>query len=175
MITTIPPDDDWPDDGELPPPPPNPDDGNGRRRGRKPECTPQVIDATSKMLIAGNYLGDAARRLGFRPATFSRWRKLGRQFPDGVYAQFSKAVDASIAEYRTRTVGEITSSLDLRLRLELLGRQFPEDFGPFRGLTGQLKKALAATENERAELRAVREQYLALMDKDAGASTATSE
>lgn len=163
MIDTMPPDDEGPDDDGLPTPPPNPDDGSKRRRGRKPACTTSLTDQVGAILLEGNSLLVAARILGFSPATFSRWRTIGMEqgYEDGVYAQFAQVVDASIAKYKRSTVREITSFGSLELRLELLGRQHPAEFGRYRGELGELKREVMACKKDRAELRELKEKFLA--------------
>lgn len=126
-------------------PPPNPDDG-------KPpdprKLTDALIEGFVRLLLAGNFRQVAAKRLGVHITTLRRWMRLGRRYPDGIYARLRSAVLAAEAEFEASAVAQIrVAGADDPAHLEwLLERKFPMRWGRFRGELGLLKKRLAELE-----------------------------
>ena len=120
-------------------PPPNPDDS---RPGRRTKLIPEMIDAAVILILDGNYRADVAKAISIGSRTFTTWMKNGREFPDGIYGQFRRAVLKAEGDFKTRAVGEIVSAAkdDPWLMLAFLERKYPAQFGKFRAELGNLKR-----------------------------------
>ena len=108
-----------------------------------------MIELAVEHLLNGNYRCVVARSLGITMRSWQKWCRLGKQFPEGIYGQFLRAVEGAEHEFHTRAIAAITSAgktEDPRLLMEFMARKHPELYGRYRGELGELKRRIAELE-----------------------------
>ena len=95
--------------------------------GRQAQLTPAIYKAIIRLVEKGNWTSTAARAVGIRPHTMSRWLQRGRGEHPSLkakepYVSFVKDVETAIAKAESRLVDDLGGQEDWRAKAGLLER-----------------------------------------------------
>jgi hypothetical protein len=109
-----------------------PDVSTKSKGGRPTRLTPELIEQlVNPIRELGLFRRRAAALAQVDEGLFSKWYRRGRGEKRGIYAAFADEVDRAEAEYQEKTLRQLqdASAADPRLKLKLLERRFPEEYG----------------------------------------------
>ncbi|QEL20445.1 hypothetical protein [Limnoglobus roseus] len=130
--------------------PPNDDDGDPGRHGRPTKLTDALFRAFVDLLLRGSFRSTACGELGVAPATFRRWLRNGKAYPEGIYADFRRAVAAAESRAEHQMVARIVAAAaeDWQAAAWLLERKYPHRYGEL----GELKREVRELEKKMRDL-----------------------
>lgn len=124
-----------------------PPDDAGPPAPRK--LTEAKIEAVAAIILQGNFRQTAAKLVGVDPATLSRWMKLGRRYPDGLYGKLNQVVLRAEAAAEGRAVDAIMAAGragEVKYLCWWLERKFPQRWGRHRGELYELRRQVRELE-----------------------------
>lgn len=62
------------------------------RRGRPPKLTPELLKRIIRSVRLGNYPSVVCKAMGVHRNTYERWKRNGKNFPDGIYGAFRRGI-----------------------------------------------------------------------------------
>lgn len=112
------------------------------------KLTPAKIEAVAAIIVQGNFRKTAARLIGVTPFTFSRWMRLGRRYPGGLYGTLRQVVLAAEAEAEGRAVAAVLAAGrgDAKYLCWWLERKFPQRWGRHRAELYELRRQVRELE-----------------------------
>jgi hypothetical protein len=113
-------------------PPPNPDDGLPPKPRK---LTEDLILAFAELVGQGHFRTTVALKLRVNPATVSRWLRLGREHPGGIYGLFRVMVLEAEADSEMTLLNglKVHGVLDGKYLAWILERKWPRRWGRSRG------------------------------------------
>jgi transposase len=82
--------------------------------GRKTKLTPERQATIVRLIRAGNYLETAACAAGIDRVTLREWLKRGANESEGIYAEFTDAVNEAAAMAEARSVAIIAKAAEVQ-------------------------------------------------------------
>ena len=132
--------------------------------GRQAQLTPAIYKAIIRLVEKGNWTSTAARAVGIRPHTMSRWLQRGRgEHPDlkakEPYVSFVRDVEIAIAKAESRLVDDLGGQEDWRAKAWLLERGPARDrWSPNVTVSAQLAPAASILDTLRSRAAAAIEE-----------------
>jgi hypothetical protein len=98
---------------------------------RPTKLTPEVAEPIVAAIRAGSFPEPAARSAGVSPATYYRWKRLGREQASGSYRDFVEAIRRAEGEAEVHAIAVIRKQMpgDWRAALAYLERRHSERWG----------------------------------------------
>jgi len=99
--------------------------------GRPTDLTPELQEKIVQAIKAGNYIETASAYAGINKTTLYDWLKRGSKETDGIYVEFSNAVEKALADAEVRDVAIIAKAADTYWQASAwrLERKFPKRWG----------------------------------------------